>query len=75
MPQCAASPVKGNRAPIVIGALSAAADILSSDIELQARTLQAVNAHAVFAATLPIGLLVIRRTRPRMADILLGWVA
>jgi hypothetical protein len=44
----------------------------SSDIELQARTLQAVNAHAVFATTTPIGLSVIRRTRLRMADTLLG---
>jgi len=56
----------------VIGALSAAADIESSGIELQTRTLQTVNAHAVFATTMPIGLLVIRRTRLRMADTLLG---
>jgi hypothetical protein len=32
MPQCAASPVNGNRAPMMIGALSDAADIESSDI-------------------------------------------
>src|SRR5437899_2097671 len=64
IPQCAASPVNGSTAPIVIEAFSAAAGIAFQD-----KAPQVLSAHAIFRTTVPIGRLVIRRAPLAMADV------